>query len=136
MLLFYIIVIICNIIFLIGIKKNDLFYNCSDEITNEFLKNEKNNTKKTIIYGVINLILDIIAIIIFIIIYLKKFNIFEKLKKKSFSKNFENENNNNIGYINSNENLKSNIQNTVQEKMPIKDIKNEQTELAAKEDIN
>ena len=62
--------------------------------------------------------------------YFKICNIIEKLKKNFFSKNFENENNNN-DYIISSNNLKSNIQNTEQEKIPSKDIK---TELAA--DIN
>ncbi len=49
-------VIICFIVFLKGIQNNDLFYDCSDDITNEFLKQENNNTKKSITIVVINLV--------------------------------------------------------------------------------
>ena len=76
-LLFYVSVIICFIVFLKGIQNNDLFYDCSDDITNEFLKNENNNTKKSITIVVVNLVLDIVAIILFLIMYfyiLKKIN--------------------------------------------------------------
>ncbi len=55
-LLFYVSVIICFIVFLKGIQNNDLFYDCSDDITNEFLKQENNNTKKSITIVVINLV--------------------------------------------------------------------------------
>ena len=62
---------ICQIIFIMKIIKNDLFYKCSDEITNEVLNQENKNTKKTIIYTAINLVADIlisIQLLIFIIV--------------------------------------------------------------------
>ena len=63
------------------IINNDLSYNCSDAITNEVLKKENDNTKKSVIYTSINLGLNIftffINIFTMMIIYLmEKFNCF------------------------------------------------------------
>ena len=60
---------------------NDLSYNCSDDITNEVLKKENENTKKSILYTTINLGLNIftflINILTMVIIYLiEKFGCF------------------------------------------------------------
>ena len=108
-LLFYVSVIICFIVFFKGIQNNDLFYDCSDDITNEFLKNENNNTKKSIKIVVVNLVLDVVAIILFLIMY------FYILKKNKWSfKNYEYKENNNIGIYNTNSNLKPNKQNEEQ----------------------
>ena len=53
---------------------NDLSYKCSDDITNEVLKKENENTKKSILYTTINLGLNIftflINILTMVIIYL------------------------------------------------------------------
>ena len=43
--------------------ENDLFYECSDEITNEIINQETKNTKKNIIYAAINLATDCLSII-------------------------------------------------------------------------
>ena len=51
---------ICQITFIKRIIKNDLFYECSDEITNEVLNQENKNTKKTKIYTAVNLAADIL----------------------------------------------------------------------------
>ena len=108
-LLFYVSVIICFIVFFKGIQNNDLFYDCSDDITNEFLKQENNNTKKSITIVVVNLVLDVVAIILFLIMY------FYILKKNKWSfKNYEYKENNNIGIYNTNSNLKPNKQNEEQ----------------------
>ena len=108
-LLFYVSVIICFIVFLKGIQNNDLFYDCSDDITNEFLKQENNNTKKSITIVVVNLVLDVVAIILFLIMYLYIL----KNNKCSFI-NYKYNENNNIGIINTNSNLKPNNQNVEQ----------------------
>ena len=51
--------IICQGVFLGRIIKYDLSYDCSDEKTNEVLRLENLNTKKSIIYTWVNLGLDI-----------------------------------------------------------------------------
>ena len=133
-IIFYVIVIICNIIFLKAIQNNDLFYNCSDDITNEFLKNENNNTKKSIKFVIINLILDIITIFLFLIMYLHKCKVFNLRKNK----NFENNENNNNEISNTNSNLKTNNKNLEQinEKVPIKEQKNDESNNVTKENNN
>ena len=56
--------IICHIIFLSKIIHYNLSdYGCSDTITNEFLRKKNLNTKKTIIFTVVNLVIDILVII-------------------------------------------------------------------------
>ena len=56
--------IICHIVFLIRIMNNDISYNCSDDITNEVLRNERKNTKKSIIYSKINLFADLLIFLL------------------------------------------------------------------------
>ena len=57
--IFLLMFIICHSVFLSRIINNDISYNCSDEITNEVLRKERKNTKKTIFHTKINLIADI-----------------------------------------------------------------------------
>ena len=67
---------ICHCVFIKKIIKNDLFYECSDEITNEILNQENKNTKKTIIYTAINLTADVlinIQLLIFLILECKDY---------------------------------------------------------------
>ena len=73
----YFICIICQAVYLGKVIYYDLAYNCSDEITNEVLKNENINTKKSILYLAINLGLDIL----FILISISPF-IIDKIKDK------------------------------------------------------
>ena len=54
---------ICQSVFISAIIENNLFYECSDDLTNELLNHENKNTKKTIIYGAINLAADCLIII-------------------------------------------------------------------------
>ena len=61
---------ICQSIFLGFIIKNNLTYDCSDEITNELFRKENLNTKKSISYSILNLVIDIFYIL---------FNIFSVL---------------------------------------------------------
>ena len=66
---------ICHCVFIKKIIKNDLFYECSDEVTNEILNQENKNTKKTIIYTAINLTADVlinIQLLIFLILVCKE----------------------------------------------------------------
>ena len=85
---------ICQAVFLGRMIKYDLAYNCSDEKTNEVLRLENLNTKKSILYTGVNLGLDIFYIL---------FNVFAHLvvliKKKiefnsSFNRNKDKETNN------------------------------------------
>ena len=55
---------ICQSFFIRTMIENDLFYECSDEITNEIINQETKNTKKTIIYAAINLAADCLIIIL------------------------------------------------------------------------
>ena len=55
--------IICQSVFLGRIIKYDLSYDCSDEITNEVLRLENENTKKSITYTSVNLGLDVFYIL-------------------------------------------------------------------------
>ena len=75
-LLLNLICLICQSVFLGKIIKNDLAYDCSDEITNEVLRLENLNTKKTIIYSGINLGADVLYILFnvlfFLIVYIKE----------------------------------------------------------------
>ena len=54
---------ICRSVFLSKVISNTLEYDCSDEITNEFFRNESENTKKFIKYTAINLGGDVIFLI-------------------------------------------------------------------------
>ena len=129
---FLAIVIICNIIFFAIIRKNYFAYDCSDEITNEFLKIQYNETKKIIIYAIISLIFDCLGLLLLIILCDKKKqlppseteqnaneqnangqNAYVQNANVQNVKNEKNENNNNINYVNSNNIiLQSNVQNT------------------------
>ena len=51
---------ICHAVFLGQINNNDIFYDCSDHITNEVFKQEHLNTNKTKIFTAINLVLDLL----------------------------------------------------------------------------
>ena len=68
--------IICQSVFLGKIIYYNISYDCSDNETNEVLKEGNLNTKKTIAFTAINLVLDILAILAntlpILIIYLKK----------------------------------------------------------------
>ena len=63
-LILNLIFIICHSVFLGRIMHNDLSYKCSDDITNEVLKKENENTKKSILYTTINLGLNIFTFLI------------------------------------------------------------------------
>ena len=54
---------ICHAVFLGKIISNNLSYDCSDQFTNELIKQENLNTQKTITYTAVNLVLDIIMIL-------------------------------------------------------------------------
>ena len=75
-LLLNLICLICQSVFLGKIIKNDLAYDCSDEITNEVLRLENLNTKKTIIYSGVNLGADVFYILFnvlaFLIVFIKE----------------------------------------------------------------
>ena len=81
--------IISHSVFLGRIMHNDLSYKCSDEITNELLRKENENTKKSILYTTINLGLNIftflVNILTMVIVYL-----FEKYCSLLFSDNKDN----------------------------------------------
>ena len=68
--LLFFICIICHSVFLGKIIYNDLSYNCSDDITNEVLKKENQNTKTSILYTSVNLGLDIFIILINVLVVL------------------------------------------------------------------
>ena len=99
-LLLNLICLICQSVFLGKIIKNDLAYDCSDEITNEVLRLENLNTKKTIIYSGINLGADVLYILFnvlfFLIVYIKekcenyKYNLRYANKDKETNNNFNN----------------------------------------------
>ena len=126
-LIFFLPMIICYIVFLVNIKNNDLYYDCSDELTNEVLKKQNKNTKKSITIVETNLILDIIAFFLFIILILICSNIFSFFKEKFeyffHKKNYKNKNNdskNEIYEFNQNNSNK----NHYTEKNPIKNLQN------------
>ena len=50
-------------VYLYRIKKNNISYQCSDDITNELFKKENDNTEKSILYTWINLGLVILVIV-------------------------------------------------------------------------
>ena len=91
--------IICQIIFLHRILDNDIYYNCSDDKTNEVLRKERENTKKTILYTEINLGVDILIFLFnifsLLIVYLS-YNLndipFSFTKKNKFDLNKSNDN--------------------------------------------
>jgi len=68
--LLFFICIICHSVFLGKIIYNDLFYNCSDDITNEVSKKENQNTKASNLYTSVNLGLDIFFILINVLVVL------------------------------------------------------------------
>ena len=61
--------LISQSVFLGRIIKSDLSYNCSDDITNEVLRKENENTKKSIIYTAANLGIDIFVFLFNILLY-------------------------------------------------------------------
>ena len=69
-LLLYLICIICQAVFLGRIIKYDISYDCSDEITNEVLRLENLNTKKSIKYSDINLGIDVFFILFNVLAFL------------------------------------------------------------------
>ena len=91
----YLVCIICQSVFLGRIIKHDFDYDCSDEITNEILRKENINTKKSIKYTAANLGIDIFFVlfnIIFMLILFIKNNFFNVKKEEKTNS----ENNNNI----------------------------------------
>ena len=95
--------IICQGVFLGKVIYYDLAYSCSDEITNEVLKNENRNTKISILYLAVNLGLDVFIILINVSVYLIN-KIKDKYKETEYNyppqpqiyeKNFNNNNINN-----------------------------------------
>ena len=73
---------ICQAVFLGRIIANDLSYDCSDYRTNEVLRKENQNTKKSIIYTAVNLGLDssLILINILSLIICKIINVCEDME--------------------------------------------------------
>ena len=67
----------------------NIFYNCSDDITNEVFKKENDNTNKTILYISINIGLDIFIILLHFLPKLKIFiiEILNKFKNYLYKKN-------------------------------------------------
>ena len=55
--------LIAEAVYLSRIIKNDTSYECSDDITNEFFREENDNTEKSILYSWINLGLDVFVIV-------------------------------------------------------------------------
>ena len=85
-------------VFLGNVIYYDLSYNCSDDITNEVLRKENENTKKSIVYTAANLGLDLFLIFINIlsILILKIIKICQDAKPCScicFKRRFRNQNN-------------------------------------------
>ena len=75
---------ICHSVFLGRIIANDLSYDCSDDITNEVLRKENENTKKSMIYTAANLGLDISLLFINIFSILICF-VIDKCREIEFS---------------------------------------------------
>ena len=102
----YLVCIICQSVFLGRIIKHDFDYDCSDEITNEILRKENINTKKSIKYTAANLGIDIFFILFNIIFMLILFikNYFFNVKKEEKTNS---ENNNNIDKENTISNSKT-----------------------------
>ena len=88
-LLLNLICIICQSVFLGRIIKYDLAYDCSDEITNEVLRKENINTKKSIKYTAINLGFDIFYILFNIFAYLIAI-IIDKIKDLKYNYSVQN----------------------------------------------
>ena len=65
--------IICHSVFLARMINNDVSYECSDKITNEVLRKEKESTHNVIIYTIINLSSDIFAIILNLFFFVLSF---------------------------------------------------------------
>ena len=98
--------IICQGVFLGRIIKYDLSYDCSDEKTNEVLRLENLNTKKSILYTGVNLGLDIFYILFNVLAHLVilikeqwedcEFNLFNRNKDKETNNSNYNNNKNNF----------------------------------------
>ena len=73
---FILVFIICHSVFIGKIIHNDLSYDCSDDITNEVLRQENTNTKKSILWIAINLggnvFFLVYNVLIVLIYYLKE----------------------------------------------------------------
>ena len=105
-LILNLICIICQAVFLGRIIKYDLAYNCSDEKTNEVLRLENLNTKKSILYTWVNLALDIFYIFFNVFAHLValikeklencEFNLFNRNKEKVINNPNYNSKKNNI----------------------------------------
>ena len=110
--------IICQSIFLGRIIKYDLDYDCSDDITNEVLRQENINTKKSIKYTAINLGADIFYILfnvffVFIIYIKKNYNCDCDWKLKKEKKDKYKDNNNINKKISSNDSNKKPIDGVI-----------------------
>jgi hypothetical protein len=106
---FFVIVMVCNIIFFAFINKNYFAYDCSDEITNEFLKKQYKKTKKIIIYAIISLVFDFLGLVLIIILCIKK----KQLSPSELEENVKEQNANvqNANVQNANVQNAKNIQN-------------------------
>ena len=62
--------IICHAVFLGRMINNNLSYNCSDDITNEVSRKENENTKISIKYTAVNLVMDLFILIFNILLFL------------------------------------------------------------------
>ena len=87
-MVFLLVCIICHSVFIGRIIHNDLFYDCSDSLTNEVLRQENKNTKKTILWTAINLGGDVfflvyngLVVLIFYIINKCKYCVFSHPKR-------------------------------------------------------
>ena len=87
--------LISQSVFLGRIIKSDLSYNCSDDITNEVLRKENENTKKSIIYTAANLGIDIFVFLFNILLYPIAYLIDKCDDCYISSKNLNNKTNNN-----------------------------------------
>ena len=92
--------IICQSVFIGRIIKYDLAYHCSDEITNEVLRKENLNTKKSIKFTAINLGIDIFYILfnifwVLIVIVIEKIDDlkYQNYFIKNLGVNYNNKNN-------------------------------------------
>ena len=130
-LILNLICMICQAVFLGRIIKYDFSYDCSDEITNEVLRLENLNTKKSIKYSAINLGFDVFYILFnvlsFLIVILK-----EKCDRCEIHlcfKNKDKKNNYQTDYNNQNK-----IKNDNFDKEPIREVivKNEKPNIYEK----
>ena len=72
--------IICHAVFLGRMINNNLSYDCSDDITNEVSRKENENTKISIKYTAVNLVMDLFILLFNILLFLAPL-IIDKCKK-------------------------------------------------------